>query len=258
MELTKISIVIPSYNKVGFIDKTLKSIFDQKYDNLEVIIQDGASTDGTLEVIKRYLKRYPKEIKFESKKDKGQLDAVNKGMAKAVGQILTFINADDVYVKGAFLNIQKAFTENPKALWFAGRGIVINEKGAEIAKPITFYKNLLLSLDSKFFLLAANYLMQPSVFFTRQAYYKYGPFTGTTDFITEYDMWLKLAKEEMPVVLQQNLSRFRIEPSTKTKRLFSTLLKEDEKIVRSFTKNPLVLFIHYLHNLGRIFVRRFV
>lgn len=256
MGLPKISIVIPSYNKSRFIGQTLSSIFSQNYPNLEVIVQDGGSTDGTAGIIKRLAGRY--RFAWESKKDKGQLDAILKGMAKASGEILTYINADDCYEPGAFTAIAKAYNENPGALWFAGRGIVVSENGREIAKPVSLYKSLCLRLNFHFLLLTFNYLMQPSVFFTKKAYRKYGPFTGTRDFITEYDLWLKLGKVGMPVILPENLSRFRIEPSTTTKRMFSRLLAEDKKIARKYTRNSLILFLHDLHNFGRTLIGRFV
>jgi glycosyltransferase involved in cell wall biosynthesis len=252
----KISIVVPSYNKAKFIELTLKSIFTQNYENLEVIIQDGGSTDGSVQIIKRFAKKYP--IIWESKKDKGQLDAVNKGMRKATGEILTFINADDCYKPGALSAVSKAFTSSPNSLWFAGKGIVVNEKGKEIAKAVTWYKNLLLSLNSKFFLLVTNYLIQPSIFFTKTAYKKYGPFTGTSDFITEYNFWLKLGHVSMPTVINKDISKFRIEPNTKTKRMFKGLLFEDMKIVKKYTKNPIILILHELNNMGRVLIAKFV
>lgn len=252
----KISIVVPSYNKVRFIEQTLKSIFTQNYENLEVIIQDGGSTDGSVEIIKKYAKKY--SIIWESKKDNGQLDAINKGLKKATGAILTYINADDYYKSGAFAAVSKAFLENPNALWFVGQGIVINEKGKEIAQAVSCYKNFLLLLNFRFNLLVTNYLMQPSVFFSKEAYKKYGPFIGTPDFIMEYDFWLKLSHISMPVVLNGDISKFRIEPGTKTKRMFKKLLLEDTKIVKRYTKNPFILALHKLNNFGRVVVAKFV
>ena len=132
MKLPKISVVIPSYNKVKYIQETLDSIFDQKYENLEVIIQDGGSTDGTLKIIKDYLYEHPNIIKLESKRDNGQLDAINKGLKKSTGDIITFINADDVYEKDSFKLVANNYIENTDILWFVGKGRVINEMGNEI------------------------------------------------------------------------------------------------------------------------------
>lgn len=254
----KISIVVPSFNKVNYIRETLDSIFIQKYPNLEVIIQDGGSTDGTLEIIKAFAKKYPKEISWESKKDNGQLDAINKGLSRSSGEILTYLNADDVYTKGAFLNVKKAFAENPDALWFAGRGHVIDSKGKEIAQIITAYKNFLLTLNFRFPLLVTNYIMQPSVFLSSKAYKKYGPFGGSDRFVMEYDLWLRLSKVQMPIVINHYLSKFRIEPSTKTKQMSRELLRADLKIVLKYTQNPVIIFLHKLNNLARLLVNKFV
>ena len=258
MKPPKISIVIPSFNKANFIGQTLDSIIIQKYSNLEVIIQDGGSADGTLEIIKKYVRKYPEIFKLESKEDKGQLDAINKGLVKASGEILTFINADDVYEPNAFGFVAKAYKENPDSLWFAGRGRVISSSGKEIAKAVTCYKNFLLALNSSFCLLTTNYLMQPSVFITRKAWQKYGPFTGTTDFVMEYDFWLKLAAISMPVVVIRNVSEFRIEQTSKTKTISGDLLSEDWRVVNKYTKNPFALALHKLNNLGRVLVEKLV
>lgn len=256
--LPKISIVIPSYNKVKYIGQTLESIVTQNYSDLEVIVQDGGSTDGTVEIIKKYAEKYPDMIFWTSGKDEGQLDAINKGLKKTTGEILTFINADDVYEKGALRAVGEYFAKNPETLWLAGRGRVIDEKGKEISKWVTAYKNLLLTVNSYSLLLIVNYLMQPSVFLSKGAYQKYGPFTGTENFVTEYDMWLRLAKLEMPASLSKNLSEFRIEKGTKTKTMFIPLLNEDQRIIRKHTDNSIILFLHSLHNLVRMTLGRFV
>ncbi len=250
----KISIVIPSFNKDRFIGLTLDSIIGQKYSNLEVIIQDGGSTDGTLQIIERYARKYPTIIKYESRKDKGQLEAINKGLGKATGQILTFINADDTYEPGALDSVAEAYTENFKALWFAGRGKVINSNGYEIAKAVTIYKNLLLTLNLHLGLLIFNYLMQPSVFLTNRAYKKYGPFTGTSKFVMEYDMWSELGAVSMPTVINRYLSSFRLSGENISSVSFKNTLNEDFRIVKKHTGNPLILFLHLLNNWGRALV----
>ena len=249
--LPKISIVIPSFNKVRFIEETLQSIFKQEYSDLEVIIQDGGSTDGTVNVIKRFAKKYS-GIKWESEKDNGQLEAINKGLKKAIGEVVTYINADDVYKKGALLTVGKYFSKNPDTLWLAGRGDVIDESGREISRLVTSYKNLLLAINRYPLLLVVNYLMQPSVFLARGAYEKYGPFTGSKVGVMEYELWLKLGRVKMPAVLDSYLSSFRLAGGTISSTEFKKVLLLDEKIAEKYTKNPLVLLMHRLHNLGRV------
>lgn len=247
-----ISVIVPSYNKVKYIGKTLDSIFTQNYPNLEVIVQDGGSTDGTLDIIKKY------KVILESKKDKGQLDAINLGMLKAHGEILTFINADDYYEADTFKLISDAYVKNPNAKWFVGQGRVVNERNVEIAKLFTLYKNIFLFLNRKLFLLLTNYIIQPSVFFTKTTYNKFGPFVGTAKFVLEYDFWLKLSKIEMPVVINKPLSNFRLEKDTKTMTMFDSILGEDTKLVKKYTSNPLILILHDLHNQFRRIIGKFI
>jgi glycosyltransferase involved in cell wall biosynthesis len=258
MSSPKISIVIPSYNKVKYIEKTLQSIVTQKNASFEVIIQDGGSTDGTLDVIKKYAKKYPSFISFESKKDGGQLDAINKGIKKAKGEIVTFINADDEYTKGTFESVVGHYIESPDALWFAGKGIVIDENNNEIAKIATLYKSFLLNQNSHFYLLVTNYLMQPSVFLTKKTIKKYGLFTGTDFSIMEYEMWLKIGKDEMPICINKVLTKFRLEKDTKTSINANKLLSEDEKIIRKYTRNNLIIFLHILHNYFRVIMSKLI
>jgi glycosyltransferase involved in cell wall biosynthesis len=253
METPLISVIIPSYNKIDFISKTLDSVLRQNYSSYEIIVQDGGSTDGTFEVIESYAKKYPKVFKIESKNDNGQTNAINIGFSKAKGEIITYINADDVYTSKAFIEIAKAYLENPEVLWFVGRGKVIDRKGKEIAKATTWYKNLLLSLNSRFFLLVTNYMIQPSVFLTKEAYEKYGPFTGLTNgVVMEYSLWLKLSKVSMPKVIKKTLSAFRITEGNISSISYKNTLKEDESIVRKFTKNKIILFLHKFHNILRV------
>jgi len=258
MKSPLISIIIPSYNKVKYIEKTLESIVKQNYKNFEVIIQDGGSTDGTLEIIKKYARKYPQTVSYVSSKDGGQLDAINTGLKKAKGDIVTFINADDVYAEGAFESVVGHFIENPDALWFAGRGIVIDEKNVEIAKVATWYKSFLLLHSTYYMLLSTNFLMQPSVFLTKKSIEKYGLFTGTKFSVMEYDMWLKIGVNQMPIVINKVLSQFRMEKDTKTGTNSKFLLKEDEKIVKKHTKNKIILFLHVVHNLVRILISKFI
>jgi len=247
-EPPKISIIIPSFNKGNFIKKTLDSIVCQNYPNLEVIIQDPGSTDGSLEIIGKYVKKYPRIFKLFKEKDEGQLDAINRGLKKAKGEILSFINADDVYEDGALEKVGEYFFQNPNTLWLAGRGRVINEAGFEIAKFVTLYKNILLRINCYFFLLMTNYLFQPSVFLSRSAWEKYGPFKGKTRFVMEYEMWLRIGKDKMPSLINETLSSFRIPGKSISRDEFDKTLEADFEIVKTYTNSRFLLLLHQIHN----------
>jgi glycosyltransferase involved in cell wall biosynthesis len=250
MKPPKVSIIIPSYNKGKYIKETLQSIVDQNYSNLEVIVQDGGSTDGSVNVIKSYSEKYD-FFKWESKKDKGQVDAINKGLKKATGDLLTYINADDVYEKNALISVVRVYIKHPKALWFAGRGKVIDKSGKEIAKLITIYKNFLLKYNSYNLLLTINYLMQPSVFLTQKAYIKYGSFVGQRGTVMEYDLWLNLGKVQMPILVEGVLSKFRLIKSGISMSEVDKVMAKDYEIARKHTDNQLIIFLHKFHNFGR-------
>lgn len=261
MKSPKISIIIPTFNKVNYIEKTLLSIINQKYDNLEIIVQDGGSTDGTYDIVKKYKSKYPKLIKSVSKKDNGQLDAINKGIKKSTGKIVAYINADDIYLPGAFKTVSNYYHKYTDAFWFAGRGLVIG-KDDEMRNSFFYkvfvksYKNILLLINWYPLLLGVNYIMQPSVFITRKTIEKFGLFDGVRAFVMEYEYWLRIGKTHMPVVINKDLSAFRLSGDNISSLQYESLLDEDMKVVRKYTANPLVLLIHKFNNLGRVFTIR--
>lgn len=249
----KISIVIPSFNKGKYFKKTLISIFNQNYTNFEVIIQDGGSTDNTYKVVKHFIKKYPNKISWTSKKDKGQLDAINLGLRKTSGDLLTYINADDYfYSKSTFRYFAKEFMKSSNFLWFVGKGVTVDDSGIEISSMVSCYKNLLLKLNKYPLLLMVNYMFQPSVFFSKSAYSKYGPFQGVKGIVMEYNFWLTLGKVCMPKIISHNVASFRLSKSGFSLNRFGLILKQDQKIATKFTSNKLLIFLHYLHNLFRV------
>ena len=109
----KITIVTPSFNQGQFIEETIRSVLDQNYPNLEYLIIDGGSTDQTIEVIRKYERQLSYWV---SEKDRGQVHAINKGLARATGEIFGFLNSDDLYVPGTFEVVGEYFEKHPELL----------------------------------------------------------------------------------------------------------------------------------------------
>ncbi len=120
----KFSIVTPSFNQAHFLEETILSVLNQRYPNLEYIVIDGGSTDNTVEIVRKYEEHIAYWV---SEKDRGQVDALNKGFARATGDILAFINSDDVYLPGTFAAVAKAFESDPACDWLCGDTIMFGE-----------------------------------------------------------------------------------------------------------------------------------
>lgn len=117
MRLPKISIVTPSYNQGQYLEETLRSVLDQRYPHLEYVVIDGGSKDQTVDVIKRHEKQLTYWV---SEKDRGQVHALNKGLAHCTGDILGFVNSDDLYLPGALQAVGDWFARNPASEWICG------------------------------------------------------------------------------------------------------------------------------------------
>ena len=144
-----ISIITTNFNTDKYLERTIKSILSQKGNfQLEYIITDGKSSDNSINIIKKYDKEVKNgkwgryiEYKYISEKDKGQSDGINKGLRMATGDIVAFLNSDDVYTEGTLDKVVTYFKENTDCMWLTGYCRIIDENNKEIRKYITEYKN---------------------------------------------------------------------------------------------------------------------
>ncbi len=186
-----VSIITPSYNQGEFIEETLKSVQAQTYRNFEHIIIDGGSTDNTIKILKKYKAKYPGKIKWISEKDKGQSDAINKGMRIAKGEILCYLNSDDVFYPYTLEIVVDFFNKNKNAYWVTGDYQVINEKSLPIRSFISFYKKLWSIFPYKTTLLFCNFINQPSTFWKREVYKNVGDFNVNYKYNMDFDYWIR-------------------------------------------------------------------
>jgi len=242
----KISVVTPSYNQAKYIKATIDSVLSQNYPNLEYWVIDGGSTDDTVKI----LKSYGKKINWISEKDKGQTDAINKGLRKCDGDIMAYLNSDDIYFPGALMAVGEYYSKT-HADWITGDCIVIDEKG----KPsrggwiVRAYKRLLMLLYSRTTLMIADSMLpQPSTFWSRRAWERVGEFNDRYHYVMDYDYWLRMSKYYRPHDLKVVLSGFRAQPESKSETSRQKLMDEGDISLRHNEANCLHLFFHRVHS----------
>jgi len=243
MKLPKISIITPSYNQGQFIKETIDSVLSQNYPNLEYIVMDGGSTDDTISI----LKSYGGKIKWISKKDKGQTDAINKGLELATGDILAYLNSDDVMLSNTLNKIAKFFKENKNAAWVTGSYQIVDENSKIINSFAVKSKTLLRKIPNKSTLLVANYIIQPSTFWRRSLVDEIGFFNESLHYCMDFDYWLRVIEKFKLYTLPDKLSSFRIHGNSKGGVLYKKQFEEEHRLVKEYTNNVLLKFIHFIH-----------
>lgn len=241
----RISVVTPSFNQAQFIGRTIDSVLNQNYPNLEYIVMDGGSTDGTLEI----LKSYGKKIIYRSERDKGQGDAINKGLRMASGELLAYLNSDDTYQPAALIKTAEFFVENLGTMWAFGMCRIVDRNDNEIRNIVTAYKNFWLKRYNLQSLLVLDYISQPAVFWRKEAYKNIGCFDENEFYELDYDYWLRLGKRYKPGFINAYLASFRVHKQAKTSANTKHFL-EEIKVARKYTNNPIVIGLHYLNFLS--------
>jgi glycosyltransferase involved in cell wall biosynthesis len=179
-----LSVVTPSYNQGAFLERTIRSVLNQGYPNLEFIIIDGGSTDNSVEIIRRYESRLAYWI---SEKDRGQSDALNKGFRKATGEIVGWQNSDDIYLPGAFFAAAEAFRRHPEADFFYGNRLDLDGRDEVIGETrFTKFSRLVYQYDG-------ISLGTQSMFFRRPVLARVGFLDTELCFAMDYEWFLRAA-----------------------------------------------------------------
>jgi len=248
----KITVVTPSYNQGEFLEQTIRSILDQDYPNLEYIVIDGGSTDHSVEIIKKYQDRLTYWI---SEPDQGMYDALNKGFKRSTGEIMCWINSDDMHHRNSLFTVADLFSSLANVNWIMGSNTFYDEHGKMfIPDPDMFFhrwsKWRMYSLDGKF-------IQQESVFWRRSLWDKAGSYIDTSlSLAGDAELWLRFFRYERLFTTTLMLSGFRVRSSQKSKDNFNEYISELKSVVKREVKmingRRYLLFIGFVKCLSKL------
>jgi glycosyltransferase involved in cell wall biosynthesis len=250
----RVSVITPSYNSATFIERTIESVLAQRGEfDLEYLVVDGGSRDGTVDILERYEGR----LQFVSQPDGGQVDAINKGMRWARGEVLAWLNSDDVYAPGAVQHVVRALRETG-ARWCFGECVIIDEADRPIRSAISRYKSWVSRRYSRRRLLGRNFIPQPAVFFRRDLLEQTGPLDESLPHAMDYDLWLRFSNVAKPVFIPRPLAAFRWHARSITGTDYAAGACECLGIARRQARGleRLAIVQHLLHAVGEIVVYR--
>lgn len=217
-----ITIITPSFNQGCYIEETIKSVLSQTYLNIEYIVMDGGSTDNTIEI----LKKYKDKIKYFSEKDNGQADAINKGFKMAKGEIIGWINSDDLLDGKCVELVVREFIKDNEVGLVYGNYVNINKDSVEmnVVKngSISLYR--LLNIDAG--------LSQPGSFYRKSFVTQIGYLDEKLRYVMDYDLWIKLLKVSKIKYLDSTLAYFRLHDKSKTISEIDEFAPEIHKVLK--------------------------
>jgi len=216
----RVSIITPSYNQAAFLEQTMLSVLNQSIPDIEYIIIDGGSSDGSVEIIQKYESRLSY---WHSRKDRGHWDAVNQGFRKAKGDILHFVNSDDLLLPEAVPMAVSSFQNHPDASVVYGKAKFIDAVGNELQDFPSWEFDI-----RDIFRTWLDPVPQPSAFLRKEVFEKFGSPDEAWPFCADFEYWIRISAECKFYYLQEYLSCMRLHHGTKTSRMES--LQADELI----------------------------
>jgi hypothetical protein len=236
--MTLVSIITPSFNQAKYLEQTIRSVLSQDHPRIEYIVMDGASTDGSVDTIEKYADEL---TYWESQKDNGQSDAINKGFARASGDIIAWLNSDDFYLPGTVSAAVKIFDENPDAVLVYGNMLAVDENGATF-NTLT-YKQL--TLED---LLCFQIIGQPAVFMRRSALQKTSGLDLSFHFLLDHLLWIQIAKHGRILHVDQTWAAARYHAEAKNRAKAAEFGREAFRILDVVEKDqslsPILSSIH--------------
>lgn len=240
LNLPKVSIVTPSFNQGEFLERTIRSVIDQNYPNLEYIIIDGGSTDNSVEIIKKYEKYL---AYWCSEKDRGQSDALNKGFSKATGDIFFYLASDDVLMPGILDKVARCFMENDIDVLYGNRLIIGPDDRVISERRCVHYIPYISRLGN---VTLGSFAVYPdSMFYKKEIFHKVGGFDINLHNTMDTDFWLKITRVTNKIMfLREYIIGFRVTPTSKTVAYWNDIrAKETEELMKRHGRPPFAKLI---------------
>ena len=245
--LPRISVITPSFNQASYIEQTIKSVLDQNYPNFEHIIIDGGSTDGTINI----LKKYP-HLNWVSEKDRGQSDALNKGFNLANGEIVAWINSDDWYEPGTFIEAARFFEENECKNVVMGNCNLVDEDGKIFDRVINYERGF---EELRNYKVPRSIPTQPAIFFRKKILEEVGLLDLNLRYTMDYDLWMRFSKKDHFFHINRTFANYRFHKDAKIgDRNWEKIYPECERIKQKYDtddENPLVSVIIPCYNYAK-------
>jgi len=210
-KLPLIGIVVPSLNQGQYLRDTLKSIFDQHYPHLQVIVMDGGSVDESVDIIRSYEDRL---AYWQSRPDGGQSAAINEGVKRCTGELVAWLNSDDFYWGDSLWMVGRAYRDYPGRGLYIGNGLRFNQTGGGYAP----FNRKHLALNREVLINGVDYVLQPATFFLRSAWEEAGGLKPELHFCMDWDLLIRIARLYPAVLINEFLAVSREHPETKTTR----------------------------------------
>ena len=258
MKYARISVITPSFNQGEFIERTVRSVLCQRYPNLEYILMDGGSIDSTLQVLKAYRSRF---AHFVSAPDGGQADAIAAGFERSTGEIMTYLNSDDVLATGTLHFVSEFFQKNRRIDFIYSHRVAIDEQD----KVIWYWG---LPRHVTYLMRRWDFIPQETCFWRRRLFEKAGNIDRTFTFAMDYDLFVRFMAIGRFCRVERILAAFRVHDSSKTSaRLESVGRQEMKKVWQKHeiawrSADPAIQqwFVEFPPEFGRIYAtsKRFV
>lgn len=226
----KISVITPNFNGERYLRECIESVLAQRCEavELEHILIDGASTDGSPAIIEEYRGELAQVV---SEPDRGPAHAINKGLALATGDVLAWLNADDMYYPGALERVAGVMEAVPWCALCFGHCPIVGQDGREIRRAITRFKELFFPTASRFTIQCINYVSQPAMFFRRSAFEDAGPLREDLTAAWDYELILRLWRRGGGVVAWgKPLAAFRWHEHSISGQNYATQFREEWQV----------------------------